>query len=254
MLPTTTAELMSLMSREETSARELSDVIHRDQALAAHILRVANTPAYRGVTTIVSLQQAIARLGTRLLSEIALSVSIKGSVFNVKGHRGLAQHLWRTAYATALVAKELARAQRNNVEAAFLCGLLHDFGAPIVLRTTLLAADALGAKPSEGDIVAILGQLSPDVGVRVAESWDMPARVVSAVRHHRDFDAAVSHRYDAALCALARAAADCFLGESEDAAVYEHPAVAALNLYDDEVAALLDKRETIEQALAAVSA
>lgn len=254
VLPAAAADLMVLMGREDTSAKQLSDVIHRDQALAAHVLRVANTPAYRGVTAIVSLQQAVARLGMRLLSEIALSVTVQGAVFNVGRHRGIAADLWRRAYATALVAKEIARAQRNNVEAAFLCGLLHDFGAPIVLRATVLAAEAIDEKVSADKLTALMFELSPEVGGRVAERWEMPARVCTAIRHHRDFSGITEHRYDAALTGLARAIADWMLQDDDDpAAVRVHPAVAELNLYADEVDALLAKRDAVLQALSAVT-
>ncbi len=256
VLPAAAAELMALTGREDTSAKQLSEVIHRDQALAAEVLRVANTPAYRGVTTIVSLQQAVARLGMRLLSEVAICVAVKGSVFKVKRHRHLAEGLWRTAYTTALIAKEVARAQRNNVEAAFLCGLLHDFGAPIVLRTAILAAEAIGARPAESELVELMSELSPVVGARMANEWDMPARVCAAIAHYRDFENGGAHRYDAALTALARTMADHFLDsnrEADDSVVRTHPAIEELNFYDDEIDAVLAKRETIEQALAAVT-
>lgn len=253
MLPSTTAELLSLMGREDWDAKHLSDVIHRDQALAAHVLRVANAPTLRGVAKIVSLQQAIARLGMRQLSEIALSVSIRTSVFDVRGHDRLARRLWRTAFATALVAKELARAQRHNVEAGFLCGLLHDFGAPIVLRTALLAADALDRDIDDQALGVLVDALSPEVGARMAEQWDMPVRIVAAVRHHRDFREAGRHRYDAALTALARTIADHFLDACDESAIVTHPSVTELNLYDDEIDTVLAKRESIEQALSAVT-
>ena len=32
-------------------------------------------------------------------------------------------------------AKEIARLRRSNVEGAFLCGLLHDIGKPVLLQT-----------------------------------------------------------------------------------------------------------------------
>ena len=255
VLPAAAAELLTLMSSEDTCAKELSDVIHRDQALAAHVLRIANTPAYRGVTTIVSLQQAVARLGLRLLSEIALSATMKGSVFDVRGHRPLARHLWRTAYATALVGKEIARGMRHNVEAAFLCGLLHDFGAPVVLRTAILAAEAIDVPPPrEAELVRMITELSADVGLRMAEKWHMPSRVCVAIRHYRQFADAGPHRHDAAATALARTIADQILSDDDDdSLVRSHPAVAELDLYDDDLDAILASREAIETALTAVS-
>lgn len=254
VLPGAAAELMSLMGSEDATAKQISDVVHRDQAIAAHVLRVANAPAYRGLSKIVSLQQAVARLGTRLLSEIALAISVK-SVFHVTQHADLAAQKWQVALATGLVAKEIARIGRRNVEAAFLCGLLHDFGAVVVLRTALLEAKAQGKVIGRAEIEGLMAELGPDVGVRLAELWDLPMRVQAAIRHHRAFALAEEHVNDAALTALARAAAEHFLDPATDAkAVRAHDAVAHLNLYDDELDALLATREKIVQATRAVSA
>ena len=63
MLPDVVLQIMNLTFSERTDTRQLADLIHRDQALASHILRVANSPAYKPQTPIVSLQQAITRFG-----------------------------------------------------------------------------------------------------------------------------------------------------------------------------------------------
>jgi HD-like signal output (HDOD) protein len=254
VLPAAAAELMALAGQADTTAKQLSDVIHRDQVLAAHVLRVANAPSHRGVSPIVSLQQAVARLGMQLLLEIALTVSVKASLFAVKQHAALAESLWQRAYATALVSKEIARAERTNVESAFLCGLLHDVGAPVVLQA-VVAETGKRAQPSPETIAALIDEFGPMIGGRLAEQWRLPLKVQVVLATYREPERAGAHRYDAALTALARATAELFLGIVEDeASVTEHPAVVELNLYDDQLRALLDTREAIEDAMKGVRA
>ena len=253
VLPRAAAELMTLVGKETTTAKQLSDVIHRDQALAAHVLRIANSPAYRGSASIVSLQQAVARIGQRTLGEIALSASMKAGLFNVRSQGALVRRMWHRAYATALFAKEIARVRRTNVESAFLCGLLHDIGAPAVLHAAVTAAMRLRNRPSRSVFERTIEALRVDVGARLATMWKLPQKVQDCIVGCDDFDAAGEHRDDAAATALARAFAE--LGTDEDpAAALDHDAVSVLNLYPDELEALLAHRERIAEATKAVGA
>lgn len=118
----------------QADAVQLSALIHRDPALAGQVLRIANSPTYMPRMPIVSLQQAVARLGLNTVTEIAFVASLQGGAFKVPGYEGELKQLWRHAIASAAFAKEIARLRRSNVEAAFLCGVLHAIGKPALLR------------------------------------------------------------------------------------------------------------------------
>ncbi|MEQ9319524.1 MAG: HDOD domain-containing protein [Polyangiaceae bacterium] len=253
VLPRAAAELMVIVGKDTTTAKQISDVIHRDQALAAHVLRVANSPSYRGTAAIVSLQQAVARIGQHTLGQIALSASLKAGLFDVRGQSTLVRRMWHRAYATALFAKEIARARRTNVESAFLCGLLHDVGAPVVLHAAVIAAERWRKKPSQAVLEMTVEALRTGVGVQLAELWELPRKVQACIAGHERFEAAGDHRDDAAAIALARALAE--MGpDDEPSAVLDHPAVTELNLYPDEVEALIAHRERIAEAMKVVGA
>lgn len=253
VLPRAAAELMGLVGRDTTTAKQVSDAIHRDQALAAHVLRVANSPSHRGTAAIVSLQQAVARIGQRRLGEIALSASMKAGLFDVRGQASLVRRMWHRAYATALYAKEIARARRTNVEAAFLCGLLHDVGAPVVLHAAAIATERWRKRPSQPVLEMTVDALRIDVGLQLAELWELPTKVQACIAGQERFEAAGDHRDDAAAIALARALAE--VGADDDPTeVQDHAAVTELNLYADEVAALVAHRERVAEAMKAVGA
>lgn len=46
LLPQVASQVMALTSDPSADAAKLSALIHQDQALAAHVLRIANSPAY----------------------------------------------------------------------------------------------------------------------------------------------------------------------------------------------------------------
>src|SRR6185436_19119059 len=142
VLPQVAGKVMALANDPAADAARLSALIHQDQALAAHVLRIANSPAYMPRTPIASLQHAVAMLGVNQLSEIAVTISLKSGTVKIPGYEGDVRQLWRHALASGAYAKEIARMRRYNVESAYLCGLLHAVGKPVVLKTvTTIAAE-----------------------------------------------------------------------------------------------------------------
>ena len=78
VLPQVAGQVVALSNDPNAELGELSSLIHQDQALAGHLLRISNSVAYRGGETIVSLQQAVTRLGMQILSDMAMAVSVQG--------------------------------------------------------------------------------------------------------------------------------------------------------------------------------
>ena len=76
LLPGVLVDIMALVDDPDADVRRLADLVHRDPGLAAHVLRVANSPVFSARGGVVSLQQAVSRLGFRLLGEIAMSAVV----------------------------------------------------------------------------------------------------------------------------------------------------------------------------------
>src|SRR5690349_7925940 len=169
LLPQVASQVMALTSDPAADAAKLSSLIHQDQALAAHVLRIANSPAYMPRSPVVSLQHAVAMLGINLLSEIAFTTSLKSGAFQVPGHEDEVKHLWRHSLASGAFAKEVARARRVNVESAFLCGLLHAIGKPVVLRTAARIAREQNIPADKPMLGMLIDGYHSRVGCLIAE-------------------------------------------------------------------------------------
>src|ERR1700753_1385006 len=76
-------KVMQMALDESVDPVHLADAIRNDTAMAGHLLRVANSPLYRARSAIVSLQQAISRLGMVQVREITLAL-----VSDSRGVRG----------------------------------------------------------------------------------------------------------------------------------------------------------------------
>ena len=77
VMPRVASKVLALTHDPNAEVSDLSELIHSDQSIASHVLRIANSAAYGGGDQIVSLQQAVARLGMNLLGEIAIAVSVQ---------------------------------------------------------------------------------------------------------------------------------------------------------------------------------
>ncbi|HEX3774649.1 MAG TPA: HDOD domain-containing protein [Polyangiaceae bacterium] len=70
LLPGLAMEITSAAGREDADARAIAELLKRDAALSPHVLRVVNSPVYSPKAQIVSLQQAVARVGALKIREI----------------------------------------------------------------------------------------------------------------------------------------------------------------------------------------
>jgi putative nucleotidyltransferase with HDIG domain len=239
VLPAVAVELLASVNDENCDARSLAARVQRDPSLAAHVLRVANSARFAPKEPIVSLTQAIGRLGLATLREIVVSVAVKGSAFNVKGHEAYVEQLWRHALLSGRLAQEIARARRANVEAAFLCGLLHDIGTPVALQGLVDLSKEVGVPLSEPTMLVTIAGLHQEIGGMLVERWKLPDWVHAAVRFHHQPDDAPKHHDLVRTTALADALAH-WLDEDEGEGLppgLEH--AAELDLYDDDLEALV---------------
>ena len=204
----------------------------------------------------MSLQQAITRLGMNLISEIALAASISTKMFKAPGFENDIENVWQLALATALWAKEIARHCRYNVEATFLCGLLHNIGWPVALQSILEKIDAEGIACDQDCVTALASHFERQTGLQVLERWKMPqtiAETLSYFDYPSQAPTAVTQTaivHSASLFARHMLAPKTLTKEQ----LCQAEMLASLNLYPDEVADILAKTETVQQTLEIMSA
>lgn len=242
MLPEVARKVLELANDPDSDVSQLAKVIQGDQTLAAHVLRISNSPVYSPQGNIVSLQQAISRLGMQLMSEIALAASINVNMFDAPQYLKRITGIWNQALATGLWAKEIARIGRRNVEAAFLCGLLHSIGRPVILQLVSKQAEL-----PEDDAVAIEESYFLDANRAVGDAWKLPALVRDNICA---FTQPIDQMTDLGL--LIRAGqlfAEWMEGDMREAPNSTQEAAdifAKLNLYPDDVDQLMDQADLIK--------
>ena len=254
LLPQVASRILAMVYDPDAEAAKLAELIHQDQALAAHVIRIANSPAYMTQNPVVSLQHAVSMLGMNLMSELAFSASIKGSAFKVPGWDDEVKSLWHYSLASGAYAKEIARMRRFNVESAYLCGLLHGIGRPVVLQTLVALSKEQGSTLSKELVHQLLDGYYIQVGLLVADDWGLPPPVVESIGFHVDYQYAKTAKQECMTTCLAGRLAKHFLDPDsmDEATVREHVIFADLNLYPKDVDALLAHKDKVRAVVEAM--
>ena len=177
VLPEVALQVMEMMRQPDVDLSKLSDLIHGDPSLAGHVLLASNSALYGASREIKTLRDAITRLGANILSEIVLSISIKGEVFYVPGYDKVVQQLWKHAQASGQIAKNVAYELSLTEDTMFLCGLLHTIGKPVILHAIGELQKELKLPLSLDEAEALLEEFHPQVGSQLTEFWQMPEQV-----------------------------------------------------------------------------
>jgi len=253
LLPDTATRVVAACQDGHSGVRELAELIDRDPSLAAHILRVANSAAYAPLVPILSLQQAIGRVGIATVGDVAVSVTLKERVFAVQGYQERLRELWRHSAATAAYAKEIAQLLRRDLESAFLCGLIHDVGMAIVLQAVCDLQQAGVVPPvAPATMETAMLEFHCEFGARVAEAWRLGPWIGAVIRNHHAPESTRFRPEEIPLIALADALAYWALdpGWTEEDFRVE-PRFASLKLHEGALKTLLRRRERVLQMVAA---
>ena len=202
------------MLRDPSSTVDrLAELLGTDQAMAAAVLRHANSATAMPNRRIASLKQAVARIGQRALSEVVLR-ACTGPMLD----RGLPPYAlprriaWRHSATVSVAARTLAKvAELRLSEEASVAGLLHDVGKT-VLTCVAPEAAAEAVSVARGRRIAVwqaevhvIGYHHGDVGGALLRSWGLPEHVADAVRFHHEPE--ITDNRMARVVALADAAA-----------------------------------------------
>lgn len=255
VLPDIPSKVLMMTTNPEMNISQLSNLIHQDQSLASHVLRVSNSAAYGGSRQIASLTQAITRLGARLVGDIAFGISLQSGVFQIDGFEDLVRKLWRHAFAAGLFGKEIARIRRRNIESQYLCGLLHTIGKPVILQASIKIQQEQGLHLDANTASLLMQEFHRSVGSMLTFSWGLPEIVSKTCLHYLNYEEAPMFKDETASTYLASRLAELLDDESGVTAetLEEDPAFVTLNLYPEDIQSLFDKQDKIAEFISAMT-
>ena len=128
------AQVISECDNADASVSSLARIMAGDQALAAMVLKLANSAYYGYARKIESLPDAVVLLGFASVKNLAITASITRLLASDRDeYAGIRSDLFDHSLATAVGARILGRTKRISGEKAFVAGLLHDLGLIVLV-------------------------------------------------------------------------------------------------------------------------
>lgn len=192
--PAVAMRLQKLVAADGYGGDDVAKLVGEDQALAATLLRYANSAQYRGLKVITSLPEAIGRIGAVEVCRTALALGVGALAATGGPLAELRRKGWRQAYMAAVCSQQLGAKRGLNAAEAFVCGLLHDFGrlfALVAIEHALTSRRDSRELPA-AEWEALVDRLHVSLGEAVARRWNLPPVVRSAIAHHHRPQAAAA--------------------------------------------------------------
>jgi HD-like signal output (HDOD) protein len=188
--PQILAELGELLQDVNTDLDQISDLLRRDAALAARVIRIGNSPAFGG-NALASVEEAVNRVGfgeifrlvglattSRLADRALVSYGIEAEPFRAN------------ALYHALAAEALAKETDLDARVAYAAGLMRGVGLIVLdrlIRDSAAAATRYQPETNEGYAAwegRTVALSNTEVAAVILAEWRFPTDVVEGVRAH----------------------------------------------------------------------
>lgn len=194
--PALLLEINKKIGRPDTGIGDIADLISRDVAMSAKLLKMANSAFFGLREKVDSIERALALIGLKNFNRIILATSLRESV---GGHGSGTEKFWNHSMTVAGASAHIAKkAGFESEEQAYIAGLFHDCGVPMLMKKYQdyhqILDHALGVVNSaslSGIKKSIIG-IEEDrynthhcaVGYLITKSWHLPVSISKSVWYH----------------------------------------------------------------------
>jgi putative nucleotidyltransferase with HDIG domain len=195
-LPAAALKCIRLLKNPEFSLRSAAGVLEQDPVLAAQLIRLANAAAYTTLAPVTTVLAAVIKIGATQLKTFLFEASAN-QLFESRDERiaRSCRAVWEHSLAVALLAKDVAAfTNAGDTDAAYLGGLLHDVGKPIVASLLLQAERSVTQQNARGGWIdsarwsGVIASVHRKVGVALSRKWELPDVVAKCVESCDDYD------------------------------------------------------------------
>lgn len=186
-------EAAKMLDDPATSTAELARLIGRDQGLSSRILSIANSSLYGLPRKVATIDFALLVIGYKDTKNIVIALSLMEAFKNKNDANLNYKNVWIHSYSVGGVARKLAAdlGFRFSGE-AFVAGLLHDFGIPVIHKYLHSAFVSIidsvnndGKSFLEAEALH-LGITHQEIGKFLGERWNLPLSLCDVLYHHHN--------------------------------------------------------------------
>jgi HD-like signal output (HDOD) protein len=189
-LPDVYIRLREVMESDNASMADAAEVISLDPALAARVLRMANSVFYGFRSQVDTITRAASILGMQKIHDIVLAASVSKAFSRVDNDLMDITTFWYRSVHAGFLAQALAEGVgMRNPESLFVRGLLHDIGHlvlfdrfPDACRQALALADE-GLESRLYQEERLIGVDAMQFAAELASAWQLPTSITDSFRH-----------------------------------------------------------------------
>lgn len=224
--PVVMMRVIEVQRNPDAGLADLVDAVSLDGALTARLIAMANSPVYRRDRDATTADRAVAQIGSRSVTTIALAHSIANGMPKTGSIGGIdLNEFWKRS----LIAGTAARAVADVVcpalrEEAFFVGLMGGLGrlalADSMSEQYEAVAAAAGGWPTEESETQTFGVSSMKLTAEILRRWELPSLFSDAIEGMDSLD--LDGDQESKLAAVAAAAHDAseFFARSGDGYTY----------------------------------
>ena len=189
-LPDVYLRLREVMESDNGSMADAAEVISLDPALAARILRMANSAFYGFRSEVDTITRAANILGMQKIHDLVLAASVSQAFEGMSNELMDIDTFWYRSVHCGFLAQAIAEgAQMPKAESLFVRGLLHDIGHlvlfshyPAECRQAMAHSDeGLDARLYEEH--KLIGVDAMQFAAELARVWQLPNSFVDSFQH-----------------------------------------------------------------------
>ena len=186
--PEAVLRVQRALQSPDTSAGDVVSILSSDPGLAANVLRIANSAAFRPVAgEITDLRNAVSRLGFTTVRAVSVEYAmrqLRRGLERSPAARAEVEKIWGDSLAAASLCYVLARHYTGiNPDQAMLTGLLHALGRLYVVMRAEGRTDI-----SAAEIREVADGWQATIGRAILETWGLPEPMQHAIEHQDDVD------------------------------------------------------------------
>jgi len=187
--------VLALSRRDNVTLAEIALVVQSDPALSGRLIKLANS-ASQFARPVVSIQEAIVRLGEKAVCQLALGFSLIDQYRDGACQSFDYQRYWSHSLLMALAMKELgSRVRAGAADELFLCGLLAQIGqlalATVLPKEYSAVLEAFKANPAHPLAFHERAHLETDhieLGNAMMSDWGVPEVFTQPLSLYEDQD------------------------------------------------------------------
>lgn len=192
--PDAVVRIQQAFQKEDTNANDIVRIISSDPALAARVLKIANSAAVRtSANEITDVRKAVVQMGFKLLQSSAVSFALR----QIERNEGLSAEartalkgIWMESVELAarnyVIAKHFTKL---NAEEAMLAGLLAVLGRLYIFMKSIEYPEIPFSELDE-----ILREWHPTIAKAIAETWGMSDELAIALENQLQADLPVEEK------------------------------------------------------------